>query len=100
MTRRGINLEKSPRRIRAARWPTGGGRWPSTILDGGRQAKRNSDGLNLLEKAKALHAETSRERAYISTLMAFYRDYDKLDDTKRAATYSEASRQLHERFPE
>lgn len=57
------------------------------------------DGLALLLKADALHARTARERAYISTLMAFYRDHDKLSPEKRTAVYLEASQQLHDSFP-
>jgi hypothetical protein len=58
-----------------------------------------TDGLKLLQEAEAVHAKSPREEGYIETLMAFYRDHDKLDNAKRNSAYSEASRQLHENFP-
>ena len=59
-----------------------------------------SKGFKQIEKADSLPSRTLREAAYIRTLMALYRDYDRVSDEKRLAAYAEESKKLHEAFPD
>lgn len=56
-------------------------------------------GLSALEKAKAAGARTERERDYITALEVFYKDSDKIDHRTRTFAYSEAMKQLYQRYP-
>jgi len=51
-------------------------------------------------QAKALHAKTRRERAYIAAMAAFYDHSDKRSHRVRAYAYSRAMEQVHRRFPD
>ena len=56
-------------------------------------------GSNAVEKAKAVGARTQRERDYIAAIEVFYRDSDKFDHLTRTFAYSEAMKQLYQRYP-
>jgi tetratricopeptide (TPR) repeat protein len=52
-----------------------------------------------VERAKAAGARTQRERDYVAAIEVFYKDSDKLDHRTRTFAYSEAMKQLHQRYP-
>jgi tetratricopeptide (TPR) repeat protein len=56
-------------------------------------------GLAAVEKAKLVGAPTQRERDYIAAIEIFYRDSDNLDHKARTFAYSEAMKQLYQRYP-
>jgi hypothetical protein len=56
-------------------------------------------GWAAIEKARAAHAETRRERDWIDALAVFFRDYDTVDQKKRTAQYEAAMARLHEKYP-
>jgi tetratricopeptide (TPR) repeat protein len=56
-------------------------------------------GLEAVEKAKALGGKTDRERGFIAAGEAFYRDHDKLEHRARALAYEKAMEQLALRHP-
>lgn len=56
-------------------------------------------GSSAVEKAKAVGAQTQREKDYIAAVEAFYRDSDKLDHKVRTFAYSRAMEQLYQRHP-
>jgi hypothetical protein len=57
-------------------------------------------GMAAVEKAGSLRAKTERERDYIATIGAFYRDWDKVDHHERALAWRTAMQQLSARYPE
>jgi hypothetical protein len=57
-------------------------------------------GAELLAKARALHAPTSRERDYIEALTVFYTYTGKLDHEKRADLYAKAMSAVYQRNPQ
>src|ERR1043165_1604185 len=59
-----------------------------------------SKGFKQIEKADSLPSRTLREAGYMRTLVALYRDYDRVSDEKRLAAYAEESKKLHEAFPD
>jgi tetratricopeptide (TPR) repeat protein len=56
-------------------------------------------GLSAVEKGRAAGAGSQRERDYIAAIAVFYRDADKLDHRTRSFAYSDAMKQLHQRYP-
>ena len=56
-------------------------------------------GSALIEKAKAAHAATERERDYIAALAEFYTGYQHRDHAARAAAYSTAMEKLYAKYP-
>jgi len=52
-------------------------------------------GLASLEKAKAIGANTQRERDYINAIELFYKDSDKRDHRTRVLAYEKAMEQLY-----
>lgn len=52
-----------------------------------------------VEKAKAVGAETPRERNYIAAIEVFFKDSGKLDHKERTFAYSRAMDQLYQRNP-
>ena len=67
--------------------------WPLT-------GKNLSEGLAMIDKAKAASAETQRERDYIAALELFYKDHDRLDHKTRVAAYEQAMGALASRYPD
>jgi len=56
-------------------------------------------GASAVEKGKAVGARTQRERDYLAAVEVFYKDADKVDHRTRTFAYSEAMKQLHQRYP-
>ncbi|HEX3282368.1 MAG TPA: hypothetical protein VHR36_14120 [Pyrinomonadaceae bacterium] len=56
-------------------------------------------GWSAVEKGKAAGARTQRERDYLAAIEVFYKDADKLDHRTRTFAYSDAMKQLHQRYP-
>ena len=56
-------------------------------------------GLAAIEKARAAHAATQRERDWIDALAVFFQDYDTVDQKTRTTEYEAAVLKLHERYP-
>ena len=56
-------------------------------------------GKDAIDKAKATGAGFRRERDYVAALDTFYRDADRADLKTRALAYSDAMRNLHDRYP-
>lgn len=56
-------------------------------------------GAGAVERAKAIGAKTSRERAYINAIAQFYGDWEKSDHQTRAARYERAMEQVYRRYP-
>jgi len=57
-------------------------------------------GREALDKAKALGAQTPRERDYIAAVDAFFTDADHRDHRTRALAYEQAMAQVSRRYPE
>jgi hypothetical protein len=57
-------------------------------------------GRDLLQKAKTLGANTSREHAYITAAEAFYRDADKRNQSQRMRAYTDALEQIYIKYPD
>ena len=53
-----------------------------------------------LEKARAIGAKTQRERDWIESLTAYYRDYDKVAVDARLAAYNAAMERMAQRYPD
>lgn len=56
-------------------------------------------GLAAIEKARAAHATTRRERDWIDALAVFFQDYDTVDQKMRTTEYEAAMARLHESYP-
>jgi hypothetical protein len=56
-------------------------------------------GLAAIEKARAAHATTRRERDWIDALAVFFEDYDTIDQKTRTTAYEAAMARLHESYP-
>jgi tetratricopeptide (TPR) repeat protein len=56
-------------------------------------------GLAAIEKARAAHATTRRERDWIDALAVFFQDYDTVDQKTRTTEYEAAMARLHETYP-
>src|SRR5882757_2573282 len=53
-----------------------------------------------LEKARAIGAKTQRERDWIETLSAYFRDHDKIAVNARLAAYNAAMAQMAQSYPD
>jgi tetratricopeptide (TPR) repeat protein len=56
-------------------------------------------GSAAIEKARAAHAATRRERDWIDALAVFFKDYDAVDQKTRTAEYEAAMARLHNSYP-
>lgn len=56
-------------------------------------------GMSAIEKAKSVGARTLREQDYIAAIEVFFKNADRLDHRTRSFAYSDAMKQLHERYP-
>ena len=56
-------------------------------------------GLDAVEKAKSIGAQTKRELDYIAAIEVFYKDSDRLDHRTRVLAYSDAMEKLHGHYP-
>lgn len=52
-----------------------------------------------LEKARSIGAKTQRERDFIDSLAAYYRDHDKTPVNVRLARYTKATEELTQKYP-
>ena len=52
-------------------------------------------GLTAAEKAKAIGADTQRERQYVDAIDTFYKDSDKVDYRTRTFAYNDAMKQVY-----
>jgi len=56
-------------------------------------------GLETVRRGQALGAKTQRENDFIASIGAYYADYDKLDQRKRAQVYLAAMEKLAKSYP-
>ena len=57
-------------------------------------------GLAAIQKAKAIGAQTERERDYIDALMLMYVDYDKLSHRQRIRAFRDAQAKIAAKYPD
>jgi hypothetical protein len=58
------------------------------------------NGLEAVEKGKAIGAKTERERDWLAAIELYYKDYDKVDQTTRGLAYERAMEQLMRKYPD
>jgi tetratricopeptide (TPR) repeat protein len=69
-------------------------------LAGVQSAEALNAGAEAVQKARAVGAQTARERDWIAAIETFYRDHDKVDHRTRALAYEKAMERLAARYPE
>jgi hypothetical protein len=63
-------------------------------------AKNLAIGLETVKRGQAVGAKTQRENDFLASIGAYYTDYDKLDQRKRAQVYLAEMEKLALRYPE
>ena len=58
------------------------------------------NGLEAVEKGKAIGAKTVRERDWLAAIEPYYKDYDKVDQTQRGLAYERAMEALMQKYPD
>jgi len=58
------------------------------------------NGLEAVEKGKAIGAKTERERDWLMAIEPYYKDYDKVDQTERGLAYEKAMEALMQKYPD
>ena len=58
------------------------------------------NGLEAVEKGKAIGAKTERERDWLLAIEPYYKDYDKVDQTQRGLAYEKAMEALMQKYPD
>src|SRR5262245_7706298 len=58
------------------------------------------NGLEAVEKAKAIGAKTERERDWIGAIEVYYKDYERVDQTTRGLAYEKTMEQLVQKYPD
>ena len=58
------------------------------------------NGLEAVEKGKALCPKTERERDWLLAIEPYYKDYDKVDQTARGLAYEKAMEALMQKYPD
>ncbi|WP_143199571.1 hypothetical protein [Bradyrhizobium sp. NAS80.1] len=58
------------------------------------------NGLEAVEKGKTISAKTERERDWLAAIEPYYKDYDKVDQTKRGLAYEKAMEALMQKYPD
>src|SRR6266540_1895053 len=58
------------------------------------------NGLEAVEKGKAIGAKTERECDWLAAIEVYYKDYDKVDQTTRGLAYEKAMEQLMQKYPD
>ena len=58
------------------------------------------NGLEAVEKGKAIGAKTERERDWLAAIELYYKDYDKVDQTERGLAYEKAMEALMQKYPD
>jgi hypothetical protein len=57
-------------------------------------------GWEAVEAGKRALTQTPREAEYLAAMEVFYRDYDKIDQSRRTRLYEQAMQRLHEHYPD
>src|SRR5262245_6560582 len=74
-----------------------------TLLDNPHNAIPQSNlapGLAAIQKAKAISAQTERERDYIDALLVMYADYDKLSHAQRIRSFRDGQEKMAAKYPD
>src|ERR1700732_1998302 len=58
------------------------------------------NGLEAVEKGKAIGAKTERERDWLAAIELYYKDYDKVDQTERGLAYKKAMETVMQKYPD
>ena len=58
------------------------------------------NGLEAVEKGKAIGAKTERERDWLEAIEPYYKDYDKVNQTERGLAYEKAMAALMQKYPD
>src|SRR5947208_4893656 len=58
------------------------------------------NGLEAVEKGKAIGAKTERERDWLDAIEPYYKAYDKVDQTQRGLAYEKAMETLMQKYPD
>jgi tetratricopeptide (TPR) repeat protein len=58
------------------------------------------NGLEAVEKGKAIGAKTETERDWLAAIELYYKDYDKVDQTARGLAYAKAMERLVQKYPD
>ena len=58
------------------------------------------NGLEAVEKGKAIGAKTERERDWLAAIELYYKDYDKVDQTNAWLAYEKAMEALMQKYPD
>ena len=58
------------------------------------------NGLEAVEKGKAIGTKTERERDWLAAIELYYKDYDKVDQTTRGLAYEKAMERLMQKYPD
>ena len=58
------------------------------------------NGLDAVEKGKAIGAKTERERDWLAAIELYYKAYDKVDQTTRGLAYEKAMERLTQKYPD
>jgi hypothetical protein len=58
------------------------------------------NGLEAVEKGKAIGSKTERERDWLAAIELYYKDYDKVDQTSRGLAYEKAMERLVQKYPD
>jgi hypothetical protein len=58
------------------------------------------NGFEAVEKGKAIGAKTERERDWLEAIEPYYKDYDKIDQTRRGLAYEKAMEALMQKYPD
>jgi hypothetical protein len=69
-------------------------------LVGSPAASALKQGWEAVEKAKAIGAQTQRERDYIAAIEAYYQDWEQRDYRTRVLAYEKAMEQVYLRYPD
>ncbi len=58
------------------------------------------NGLEAVEKGKAIGAKSERERDWLDAIEPYYKAYDKVDQTERGLAYEKAMETLTQKYPD
>ena len=58
------------------------------------------NGLEAVQKGKAIGAKTEREGDWLAAIELYYKDYDKVDQTTRGLAYEKAMERLMQKYPD
>ena len=58
------------------------------------------NGLEAVEKGKAIGAKSERERDWLDAIAVYYKDHDKVDQTQRGLAYEKAMQALMQKYPD